>query len=233
MTSLGLADLSESWKTEFENLNIYTFLNLKTEIAMANETAKQSKSYLSFKVGGELFAAHVSSVLNILEMTKITKVPRAPEYMLGVINLRGSVLPVIDTRIKFGMPVTEQTDDTCIIVTEIDMDNETVRVGALVDSVEEVLEMEKENIMPPPSIGNKFETDFIKGVMNINEQFIMVLDMNKVFSTDEITSLTSNQNQSSANAQESSEQTGSGDESANLNAMSGKDEQVNENQTVN
>ncbi len=158
---------------------------------MANETAKQSKSYLSFKVGGELFAAHVSSVLNILEMTRITRVPRAPQYMLGVINLRGAVLPVIDTRIKFGMPVTKQTEETCIIVTEVELDNETVRVGALVDSVEEVLEMEKENIMPPPSIGNRFETDFIQGVMNINEDFIMVLDMNKVFNTDEIASITS------------------------------------------
>jgi purine-binding chemotaxis protein CheW len=162
---------------------------------MANETAKQSKSYLSFKVGGELFAAHVSSVLNILEMTRITRVPRAPQYMLGVINLRGAVLPVIDTRIKFGMPVTKQTEETCIIVTEVELDNETVRVGALVDSVEEVLEMEKENIMPPPSIGSRFETDFIRGVMNINEDFIMVLDMDKVFTTDEITAITTSQGQ--------------------------------------
>jgi purine-binding chemotaxis protein CheW len=159
---------------------------------MANETAKHSKSYLSFKVGGELFAAHVSSVLNILEMSRITKVPRAPRYMLGVINLRGSVLPVIDTRIKFGMPVTENTDKTCIIVTELELGDETVRVGALADSVEEVLEMEKENIIPPQSIGNLSETDFIQGVMNINEEFIMILDMNKVFSTDDVASIKNN-----------------------------------------
>ncbi len=173
---------------------------------MANETAKQSKSYLSFKVGGELFAAHVSSVLNILEMTRITRVPRAPQYMLGVINLRGAVLPVIDTRIKFGMPVTEKTDETCIIVTEVELDNETVRVGALVDSVEEVLEMEKENIMPPPSIGNRFETDFIQGVMNINEDFIMVLDMNKVFSTEEIASITTGRGEEARSQAVDSEQ---------------------------
>lgn len=159
---------------------------------MANETAKHSKSYLSFKVGGELFAAHVSSVLNILEMSRITKVPRAPRYMLGVINLRGSVLPVIDTRIKFGMPVTDNTDKTCIIVTELELGDETVRVGALADSVEEVLEMEKENIIPPQSIGNLSETDFIQGVMNINEEFIMILDMNKVFSTDDVASIKNN-----------------------------------------
>lgn len=156
---------------------------------MVNETALKSKSYLSFKIGSELFAAHVSKVLNILEMTKITKVPRAPEHMLGVINLRGAVLPVIDTRIKFGMPTTEQTDETCIVVCEVNIDNETVRVGALVDGVEEVVEIEKEDILPPPSIGNQYNTDFIQGVMNIDEKFIMVLDMDKVFSTEDKISL--------------------------------------------
>lgn len=160
---------------------------------MQNETAKESNSYLTFKVGGELFAAHVSKVLNILEMTKITKVPRAPRYMLGVINLRGSVLPVIDSRIKFGMPVTERTSDTCIIVSEILIDNETVRVGAMVDSVEEVLEVEKDEINPPPSIGNRFQTEFIHGVINVNERFIMVLDMDKVFSTEDVISMQGNQ----------------------------------------
>jgi purine-binding chemotaxis protein CheW len=159
---------------------------------MENDAALSSNSYLSFKVGDELFAAHVSKVLNILEMTNITVVPRAPEYMLGVINLRGAVLPVIDSRIKFGMPVTEKTADTCIIVTEVQIENDTVRVGALVDAVQEVLEIEKDEILPPPSIGSKFKTDFIQGVMNVNEQFIMVLDMDKVFSTEEIISLKAN-----------------------------------------
>lgn len=162
---------------------------------MENEAALSSNSYLSFKVGQELFAAHVSKVLNILEMTKITVVPRAPEYMLGVINLRGAVLPVIDSRIKFGMPVTEHTNDTCIIVTEVKIDNDTVRVGALVDSVQEVLEIEKEEILPPPSIGSQYQTDFIRGVMNVKEQFIMVLDMDKVFSTEEILALKNNNKQ--------------------------------------
>ncbi len=157
---------------------------------MVNETALKSKSYLSFKIGSELFAAHVSKVLNILEMTRITKVPRAPEHMLGVINLRGAVLPVIDTRIKFGMPTTEQTDETCIIVCEVIIDSETVRVGALVDGVEEVVEIEKDEILPPPSIGSQYNTDFIQGVMNIDEKFIMVLDMDKIFSTEDKISLT-------------------------------------------
>ncbi len=147
--------------------------------------AKGSNSYLSFKLGEELFSAHVSKVLNILEMTKITKVPKAPEYMLGVINLRGSVLPLVDTRIKFGIPVTEFTAETCIIVLEVELNGDSVQVGAVVDSVQEVLEVEKEKILPPPDIGSKYKSEFIKGIMKINEEFIMLLDMDKVFAVEE------------------------------------------------
>ena len=95
-------------------------------------------SYLTFKLGDEFFAANVSKVLNILEMTKVTKVPKAPNYMKGVINLRGSVLPLVDTRIKFDMTETEYTTNTSILVLDINMNGEPVHLGALVDSVQEV-----------------------------------------------------------------------------------------------
>ncbi|MDD3567868.1 MAG: chemotaxis protein CheW, partial [Bacteroidales bacterium] len=137
----------------------------------------------------EEFAAHVGKVLNILEMTKITEVPKAPVYMKGVINLRGTVLPVIDTRIKFGMTPTEYTTNTCIIVLDIDVDGENIQVGALVDAVQAVLEIEKGQIMPPPSIGSKYKSEFIEGVANIDEKFIMILDMDAVFSTEDVTDL--------------------------------------------
>jgi len=144
-------------------------------------------SYLSFKLGDETFAANVSKVLNILEMTKITKVPKAPEYMKGVINLRGTVLPLIDTRIKFGLTETEFTANTCILVLDIQIENDTLQVGALVDAVQEVLEIEPHQIMPPPNIGSKFHSQFIMGMYKASEeQFIMILDMDKVFSTDEL-----------------------------------------------
>lgn len=152
----------------------------------------QSNSYLSFKIGDELFAAHVSQVINILEMTKITKVPRAPEYMLGVINLRGSVLPVIDTRIKFGIEMSDYTTNTCIIVMEIEISGDQIHVGSLVDSVQEVLEVEQKNILPAPNIGSKFKSEFIKGMMNINDNFIMLLDIDKVFTSDELIMLKEN-----------------------------------------
>lgn len=153
---------------------------------MNNETTTKINSYLSFNLGEEEFAAHVGKVLNILEMTKITEVPKAPEYMKGVINLRGTVLPVVDTRIKFGMTPTVYTPNTCIVVMEVDMDGDVVQVGALVDSVQAVLEIDNAQIQPPPSIGSKYKSEFIYGMAKIDEKFIMLLDMEKVFSSDEI-----------------------------------------------
>ena len=131
----------------------------------------------------------MGKVLNILEMTKITDVPRAPEYMKGVINLRGSVLPVVDTRIKFGMTPTEFTPNTCIVVMDIDLEGESVHVGALVDSVQAVIEIDDDKILPPPSLGTRYRSEFIVGVANVNDTFIMLLNMDEVFSTDEIVDL--------------------------------------------
>lgn len=156
---------------------------------MEKEELTKINSYLSFKLGDEEFAAHVGKVLNILEMTKITEVPKSPEYMKGVINLRGTVLPVIDTRIKFGMSPTEYTNNTCIVVMEVELDHDIVQVGALVDSVQAVREIDDSQIQPPPSIGSKFKSEFIYGMFKVDEKFIMLLDMEKVFSSDEIISL--------------------------------------------
>ncbi len=147
-------------------------------------------SYLTFKLGDEEFAAHVGKVLNILEMTKITEVPKSPNYMTGVINLRGSVLPVIDTRIKFGMTPTEYTASTCIVVMDIDLEGESVHVGALVDAVQAVIEIEHDQIMPPPSLGNKYRSEFIEGVANVNDTFVMILNMDEVFSSEDLMDLT-------------------------------------------
>jgi len=146
-------------------------------------------SFLSFTLGHEFFAANVAKVLNILEMVKITKVPKSPDYMLGVINLRGCVLPLIDLRIKFGMKQTEYTSQTCILVLDIDINEESLQVGALVDSVQAVLEITSDSIQPPPNIGSKYKSEFIYGMANPSDEFIMLLDMDKVFSTDELIEL--------------------------------------------
>lgn len=153
---------------------------------MNEESQTKINSYLTFKLGEEEFAAHVGKVLNILEMTKITEVPKSPSYMKGVINLRGAVLPVIDSRIKFGMTPTEYTPNTCIVVMDIEVESESVHVGALVDSVQAVIEIDDDQILPPPSIGNKYRSEFIDGVANINDTFIMILNMDEVFTSDEL-----------------------------------------------
>jgi len=156
---------------------------------MKDEQKTVINSYLTFKLGEEEFALHVNKVLNILEMTKITQVPKAPEYMKGVINLRGMVLPVVDTRIKFNMTETVYTDKTCIVVLELLFDNEKVYVGALVDQVVAVLEIGDNQIQPPPSIGDKYKSQFILGMVNTDDKFIMILDMEKLFTGEEIIEL--------------------------------------------
>jgi purine-binding chemotaxis protein CheW len=145
-----------------------------------------TNSYLTFKLGKEEFGAHVSQVLNILEMSKITAVPKTPDYMKGVINLRGMVLPIIDTRIKFGMAETEYTNNTCIIVMDLEIGDDTIHIGAIVDEVISVLEIDHNQIEPPPGIGDKYQSKFIYGMARNEDQFIMLLDMQRVLDNDEL-----------------------------------------------
>ncbi|MFA7405074.1 MAG: chemotaxis protein CheW [Pelobacteraceae bacterium] len=149
----------------------------------------ETVQYLTFKLSDEIFALDVAKVREILEITNITKVPQTPEFMRGVINLRGSVVPVIDMRLKFGMSATEQTVNTCIIVVEINMDGDTTVLGALADSVQEVVEMEPDSIEPAPHIGTKMNTDFIRGMGKVDGRFVMILDIDKVFSSNELANL--------------------------------------------
>ena len=149
---------------------------------MAVAAITETRQYLTFKLLDEIFAVDVAKVREILEFSSITKIPQTPEYMCGVINLRGSVVPVIDMRLKFNMLKTETTVNTCIVVVEVMLDNELVVIGALADSVQEVLELGAEHIEPAPHIGTKFNTDFILGMGKIDGQFMMILNIDKTFS---------------------------------------------------
>lgn len=146
-------------------------------------------SFLSFRLGDELFAAHVGKVLEILEVPKITKVPRAPVFIRGVVNLRGNVLPVIDTRIKFGLPATEDTVNTCILVMNIIFSGKEIVLGAIVDAVQEVLEIDPVHIQAVPSVGSQYKTGFIEGMVKMDDQFIMVLNLDHVFTSEEVVNL--------------------------------------------
>lgn len=146
----------------------------------------ETTQYLTFKLGEEVFALDISKVREVLDFTAITKVPRTPEFMRGVINLRGNVVPVVDMRLKFGMTMTEKTVNTCIIIVEISLDGDKTILGALADAVQEVLDLEPDKIEPAPKIGTRLRTEFIRGMGKRDDQFIIILDIDKVFSVDEL-----------------------------------------------
>jgi purine-binding chemotaxis protein CheW len=146
----------------------------------------EATQHLTFKLDEEIFAVDISKVREVLEFTTVTKVPQTPEFMCGVINLRGGVVPVVDLRLKFGMAEAEKTVNTCIVIVEVTLDGESTVLGALVDSVQEVFELEANQIEPAPKIGTRLNTEFIKGMGKRDDQFIIILDIDKVFSSDEL-----------------------------------------------
>ena len=152
---------------------------------MSVSTITQTTQYLTFKLDEEVFALDVAKVREILDFTTVTRVPQTPDFMRGVINLRGSVVPVMDLRLKFGMSSTEKTVNTCVIVVEMVMEGEIMILGVLADSVQEVIDLEPEQIEPAPRIGTKLNTEFILGMGKHNETFMMILDIDKVFSEGE------------------------------------------------
>jgi purine-binding chemotaxis protein CheW len=146
----------------------------------------ETRQYLTFKLGNEVFGIDVAKVREVLDVTTITEIPRTPDFMSGVINLRGSVVPVVDLRLCFQMSKTERTRNTCIVVVEVLLDGEATVIGALADSVEEVIDLEPDQIQPAPRIGTQIRTDFIKGMGKREAQFIMILDIDRVFSAEEL-----------------------------------------------
>jgi purine-binding chemotaxis protein CheW len=153
---------------------------------MSTSGITETRQYLTFKLGNEIFATDVAKVREVLDFTKITEIPRTPDFMSGVINLRGSVVPVVDMRLCLEMSKTERTTNTCIVVLEVLLESESLVIGALADSVEEVIDLEPDQIRQAPKIGAQIQTDFLKGMGKRDDQFIMILDIDRVFSADEI-----------------------------------------------
>jgi len=160
---------------------------------MNNETEQQdvmqdeeAVQYLTFKLDGESFATEISKVREVLEYTDVTPVPKSPEFMQGVINLRGSVVPVVDLRLQFGMPTIEPTVDSCIIIIEVNIEGKSTVLGALADSVQEVIDLRHEQLEPAPSFGARIDNAFVQYMGKIEDRFVIILDMNKVFSLEQI-----------------------------------------------
>ncbi len=142
--------------------------------------------YLTFELEDEVFAIDVSQVREVLDMTTISKVPRSPDFMRGVINVRGSVVPVMDLRTKFGLALAETTVNTRIVIMEINVDDKKIVLGAVADSVNDVLELDPDQIEDPPEIGSRWRSEFIKGIGKRDEKFVIILDVDRVFSSDEL-----------------------------------------------
>jgi purine-binding chemotaxis protein CheW len=148
--------------------------------ALIAETAQ----YITFKLGDELFAINVNQVREVLELSQITKVPSAPKYMRGVVNVRGKATPVVDLRLKFGLPSAPDTINSRIVVMELDLDGEQTVVGGIADSVHEVVELEPGQINPPPHIAMRWRTELIQGMGRRGDEFIIILNINQVFASD-------------------------------------------------
>ena len=153
---------------------------------MSVEGIRETRQYLSFKLDEEEFALDISKVREVLDITRITRVPRTPDYMKGVINLRGSVVPVVDLNRKFQIRDTERTLNTRIIIGEVELESGSTVLGVLADAVHEVMELDPEQIEPAPKIGTGLKTEFLKGMGRRGDEFIMILDIDRVFSADEL-----------------------------------------------
>jgi len=150
------------------------------------ENTAETNQYLTFTLADEDFALDIGKVREVLDYTTITKVPRMPAYLRGVINLRGNVVPVIDLRYKLGMGAIQQSVDTCIVIFEIMIDNELTHMGALADSVKEVIDLSPDQISPPPKLGVKINNEFLRGMGCQEDRFLIILDIDKVLTADEL-----------------------------------------------
>ncbi|MBK1877474.1 chemotaxis protein CheW [Pelagicoccus mobilis] len=150
------------------------------------DNREEPKQFITFRLGDELFAINVSQVREVLELSEITKVPTAPDFMKGVVNVRGTAIPVVDLRQKFGLPSVENTVNSRILVLELELDGEECILGGIADSVHEVIELDQESVSPPPSIAMRWRSEFIQGMGKHRDQFVILLDIDAVFSSEEL-----------------------------------------------
>jgi len=147
------------------------------------------QAYLSFKLNNELFAISTFKVLEVLEKQHITQVPKAPEYVKGIINFRGEVLPVIDMRKKFMMNELDENQKFVIIVLDLKLNDESYQLGAIADGVKDVIEIDDKEIKEVPKMGLNYNTEFIMGMLHVDAGFVMILDVDKVFSLADVAAI--------------------------------------------
>ena len=151
--------------------------------------AEREGKYLTFSLAEEEYGIGILKIKEIIGMMPITTVPQTPEFVKGVINLRGKVIPVVDLRVRFGMESIDYTERTCIIVVEIESQSGTVMIGIVVDSVSEVLNIKGDDIADTPTFGTKLDTEYILGMAKMEGGVKILLDIDRVLSAEEINSL--------------------------------------------
>lgn len=156
---------------------------------MKRETEKQVQQYLTFIIGGEEYAVNLLKVKEIIEYDTVSEIPKTPDWVRGVINLRGNVVPVIDLAVKFRLPASVAGKLTCIVITEIECEGEPTVMGVMADSVRQVIDLKQEDIEVPPTFGTRVKVDYLLGMARSGKKFCLLLDTEKVLSTDELLDL--------------------------------------------
>lgn len=153
---------------------------------MVKDTTVESGQYLTFLLGDETFAFNVLKINEVMEVSQITRIPGANEVMMGVINLRGTVVPVVDLRKKLNMPEKEHTIDTSIIIVDTSYGEDKVTLGVLVDAAKKVIMLDSTQLEPPPKVGMNLKIEYITAIGKHDNNFIILLDSDKIFSEEEL-----------------------------------------------
>jgi purine-binding chemotaxis protein CheW len=157
---------------------------------METSTEVADRQFLSFQLAGEEYAVGILKVREIIEYGPVTRVPTTPAWIRGVINLRGGVVPVIDLAVRFGLPAGEVTPRTCIVIVEVELGSEKTCMGIVSDSVSQVMELRPQDIEPPPALGTRLRIEYLLGMARSERRFVLLLDIDKILSSDELSSLT-------------------------------------------
>lgn len=163
--------------------------NQDSQVQKVGKMVTANGKHLIFKLAEEEYGLDILKVKEIIGMMEITAVPKTPEFVKGVINLRGKVIPVIDLRLKFGLPSKEYDDRTCIVVMEVAHESGSVQMGIVVDAVSEVQNIGSEDVEPTPSFGTALDTQYIKGMAKVEGRVTILLDIDRVLSGQEITGI--------------------------------------------
>ncbi|MCL6589452.1 MAG: chemotaxis protein CheW [Firmicutes bacterium] len=148
-------------------------------------TFAQPGKYLTFLVGKEEYGIPILKAKEIIKMMDITSIPKTPQFMRGVINLRGKIIPIIDLRLKFRLEAKEYTERTCIIVVELLLNHAKRQMGIIVDTVSEVINIPQNDLEPPPQYGTQLETGYLTGMGKVKDKVVLLLDIEKAFSDEE------------------------------------------------